>query len=367
MTSNQNTSGDWWTAPAPTPDSGIRQQAFDRQNQLTKPPGSLGRLEDMAIRLAAIQHQLTPSMEQVQVSVFAGDHGIVDEGVSAFPQAVTVEMQRNFIAGGAAISVLCREVGATLEVVNAGTRASADDLPGVIHCPVAPRTANFLREDAMNSSQWQAAMDIGQQAAIRAHDGLAHLFIGGEMGIGNTTAATAILSALCGIPVTSLTGPGTGLDRAGVKHKANIIEQALEHHRADLVGAEAISRIVGGFEIVALSGAYIAAAQRGIAVLVDGFICTAAAAVALQLNPSVSPYFFYSHCSAEPGHRAVLDHLGVRPIVDLNMRLGEGSGAATLVPMLRMACALHNSMATFDEAAVSGKADSNRPPSGEAS
>lgn len=345
----------WWATSAPAPNSATESAAIERQNQLTKPPGALGRLEQIAIALAAIQGQVKPQLENVFIAVFAGDHGIVEEGVSAFPQAVTVEMQRNFINGGAAISVLAKELGASLEVVNTGTHADPEQLPGVVHAPIARQTANFLLQDAMTEGQWQQALTLGRASVERAREQGAQLYIGGEMGIGNTSAATAMLSSLCGISVVEITGPGTGLNQQGVQHKAKIIKQALEIHHDALKSPQAISRIVGGFEIVALTGAYIAAAQAGIPVIVDGFICTAAAAAALQINPSIRPYLFFSHCSAEPGHLRVIQHLEVEPIVNLNLRLGEGSGAATVVPLLRLACALHNNMATFVEAAVSGK------------
>lgn len=345
----------WWTTPAAPPSNSMAQAATERQTQLTKPPGALGRLEQIAITLAAIQGQVKPVLDKVFIAIFAGDHGIVEEGVSAFPQAVTVEMQRNFINGGAAISVLAKELGAALEVVNTGTHADPQDLPGVIHEPIAAQTANFLLQDAMTVEQWQQALALGQASVARAVQQGAQLYIGGEMGIGNTTAATAMLSALCGLSVSDLTGPGTGLNQQGVQHKVRIIQQAMDIHCAALNSATDISRVLGGFEIVALTGAYIAAAQAGIAVVVDGFICTAAAAAALQINPSVRPYLLFSHCSAEPGHQRVIQFLEVAPMVDLNLRLGEGSGAATVVPLLRLACALHNNMATFAEAAVSEK------------
>ena len=352
------TSNPWWVEPAPSPSKTMRAEAMQRQNQLTKPPGALGRLEQIAIQLAAIQNRIKPSLEQVFIAVFAGDHGIVEEGVSAFPQAVTVEMQRNFINGGAAISVLAKELGATLEVVNTGTHAVPEQLPGVIHVPIANQTANFLLAPAMTEEQWQQALEMGKASVQRAHEQGAQLYIGGEMGIGNTTAATAMLAQLVDVSVAEITGPGTGLNQHGVQQKIKVIQQALALHASSLTSPAEISRILGGFEIAALTGAYIAAAQSGIAVIVDGFICTAAAAAALQMNPTIEPYLLFSHCSAEPGHQRVIEHLGMQPIVDLNMRLGEGSGAATVVPLLRLACALHGKMATFAEAAVSEKLDS---------
>jgi nicotinate-nucleotide--dimethylbenzimidazole phosphoribosyltransferase len=345
----------WWQTPARALNTACADAARARQNQLTKPPGSLGRLEDVAVQFAAIQHSDRPRVDPVHISIFAGDHGVVAEGVSAFPQAVTVEMQRNFVSGGAAISVLARQLGATLEVINCGTLADPTTLPKVIHAPVATQTQNFCETEAMTDAQWQQALLIGRAAIERAGQHQAHLFIGGEMGIGNTTAATALLCALTEMTPAELTGAGTGLDSHGIQHKTRVIERALQRHVDLLDDPAAVSRALGGFEIAALTGAYIAAAQAGIAVLVDGFICSAAALCALRLNPSVQPYLIFSHCSAEQGHRKLMTHLEASPLVDLNLRLGEGSGAAVTVPLLRAACALHNEMATFAEAAVSGK------------
>lgn len=349
------TAHDWWQHAAPQPSQEHLQQATDRQNQLTKPPGSLGKLEAIAIQLAAIQGKEKPTLNKTFISIFAGDHGITAEGISAFPQAVTVEMQRNFVNGGAAISVLAKQIQAELEVVNTGTHAAPEELPGVIHQPVAQQTENFLHASAMTDAQWRQTLSIGKESAARAHEKQMDLYIGGEMGIGNTSSATAILSALCDIDVEEITGPGTGLQQDGVRKKVEVLKQALLFHANNLQSPQAISQHLGGFEITALSGAYIAAAQLGMAILVDGFICTAAAAIAMALNPSIKPYLLFSHRSAEPGHRKVVEKLGIDPILDLNLRLGEGSGAAMVVPILQNACALHNNMATFAEAAVSNK------------
>lgn len=352
---SETSSASWWLQPARAASQAHADAALARQNQLTKPPGSLGRLEQVAIQLAGLQRSARPAVDPVHISIFAGDHGVVAEGVSAFPQAVTVEMQRNFVNGGAAISVLAKHLGASLEVINCGTLADPADLPGVIHAPVAAQTGNFCEADAMTQAQWEQALTIGQQAVERAAQQEARLFIGGEMGIGNTTAATALLCACTGLTPQDLSGAGTGLDSQGIQRKAQVVERALRHHAGKLGDTAAVSRALGGFEITALTGAYIAAAQSGIAVLVDGFICTAAAVCALRLNPSVQPWLIFSHCSAEQGHRKLMAHLNAAPLVDLNLRLGEGSGAAVTIPLLRAACALHNGMATFEEAAVSGK------------
>ncbi|MEN8169501.1 MAG: nicotinate-nucleotide--dimethylbenzimidazole phosphoribosyltransferase [Pseudomonadota bacterium] len=326
-----------------------------RQGQLTKPPGSLGRLEQAAVRLAGMQGVEKPLLERIHISVFAADHGVAAEGVSAFPQEVTVAMIANFAQGGAAISVLAKELGATLEVVDVGAISVPAELPGVISHRAGDGTANFAREAAMSEAQLAIALQAGEKAVNRAVAARAQLFIGGEMGIANTSAATAITCALLQRPAVELVGPGTGLKADGVSHKAQVIERALALHRDAMTSPLDILRCVGGFEIAALCGAYIAAAQRGLPVLVDGFISSSAALLALRINPAIAPWLMLSHASAEPGHVAMVEAIGDQPLLDLGMRLGEGSGAATTASLLRVACALHNNMATFAEAGVAEK------------
>ncbi|MGE7991424.1 nicotinate-nucleotide--dimethylbenzimidazole phosphoribosyltransferase [Pseudomonas sp. NPDC089554] len=345
----------WWRDACQPLDLAAMEQARARQQQLTKPTGSLGQLEALAITLAALQGRERPSLAQVVIAIFAGDHGVVEEGISAYPQAVTGQMLRNFVNGGAAISVLARELGATLEVIDLGTIDPDLDLPGVHHLRLGAGTANFARSTAMTDEQLHAALAAGRASVMRAATQGIQLFIGGEMGIGNTTAAAALASALLTCPAHTLSGPGTGLDSAGVRHKAEVIERSLRLHgvRADQP-LQALAR-VGGFEIAALVGAYLACAQQGIAVLVDGFICSVAALVAVRLNPQCRPWLLFAHQGAEPGHQAVLAALDAEPLLALGLRLGEGSGAALAVPLLRLACALHAQMATFAEAAVADR------------
>jgi len=351
-----NMEDQWLSGPALPLYEEARAQAAKRQGELTKPPGALGRLEELAISLCAMQGYEYPEMERILVTVFAADHGIAREGVSAFPQAVTAEMIRNFARGGAAICVAAREIGARLEVVNLGTVSPLEGLEGVRDLPLGPGTASFVQGPAMTPEQLFAAMEAGRQSALVAKSMQADLFIGGEMGIGNTSAAAALACALLDRDAQSLAGPGTGLEAGGVKRKARIIARALDLHRpAFEQGPLEILRRLGGFEIAGLCGAYIACAQEGIAILVDGYISTAAALLAVRINPGVRNWMLFSHNSAEPGHRLMLEALKARPLLDLGMRLGEGSGAAVAVPLLRMACALHNEMATFAEAGVSGK------------
>jgi nicotinate-nucleotide--dimethylbenzimidazole phosphoribosyltransferase len=346
----------WYDNPAASLDQKTLSAARERQSQLTKPPGSLGRLEEIGITLAAMQATQHPRIDKVWISVFAGDHGVTAEGVSAFPQAVTAEMVRNFSAGGAAISVLAGEWNARLEVVNVGTVAELEELPGVMDARVGPGTANFVSQPAMTDEQLQEALNAGRAAAERCAINGAQLFIGGEMGIGNTTSAAAVGCCLLALPADRLAGPGTGLDAVGVNHKAQVIERALAHHRQDGSLQDrplAALRCLGGFEIAALTGAYVRCGQLGVPVLVDGFITTVAALVAVRLRPELAAWLWYAHCSAEPGHRGLLEALAARPLLDLGMRLGEASGAAVAMPILRAAAALHARMATFAEAGVS--------------
>ncbi|KAF1006390.1 MAG: Nicotinate-nucleotide--dimethylbenzimidazole phosphoribosyltransferase [Pseudomonas fluorescens] len=345
----------WWLNPCKPLDSHTREQALARQQQLTKPAGSLGQLEALAVQLAGLQGQLKPAMEQVWITIFAGDHGVVAEGVSAFPQEVTGQMLHNFVTGGAAISVLARQLDAQLEVVDLGTVTPSLNLPGVRHLNIGSGTANFVNGAAMTAAQGGQALQAGRDSVLRAVASGAQLFIGGEMGIGNTTAASALACALLDCRVSDLTGPGTGLNAQGVSHKVAVIERALALHAADRNDVLQTLFNLGGFEIAALAGAYLACAQAGVAVLVDGFICSVAALVATRLNPGCREWLLFGHRGAEPGHRHVLQSLEAEPLLELGLRLGEGSGAALAVPLLRLACALHGQMATFAEAAVADR------------
>lgn len=345
----------WLDLPPASTDAVAGQAAEARQSVLTKPPGALGQLETLAIRLAAMQGAAHPRADCVHIAIFAADHGVAAEGVSAFPQAVTGEMVKNFAAGGAAISVLARHLGANLEVVNLGTVNDPGPLPGVVCEIIAPCSANLAQEAAMSHEQLGRALEAGRASVERARKENADLYIGGEMGIANTTAAAALACALLGAEAQQLAGPGTGLDAGGVSRKAEVIRRALALHGEYLADPREALRRLGGFEIAALAGAYLAAAQAGLPVLVDGFIASTAALAAVRIQPGVAEWLIYAHASAEPGHQRILQALAAQPLLDLGMRLGEGSGAATAVPLLRLACALHNEMATFTEAGVSNK------------
>ncbi|MGD8275181.1 MAG: nicotinate-nucleotide--dimethylbenzimidazole phosphoribosyltransferase [Thiohalocapsa sp.] len=343
---------DWFRDPAARPDLAAGKAAAAHQAQLTKPPGALGRLEALAVRLAALQGRERPGVDRVWITVFAADHGVAAAGVSAFPQAVTAQMVANMAAGGAAIAVLARQLGARMELVNLGTVAPVAAHPDVRDAVLGPGTSDFTRAPALSDEQLVRALNEGSAAVERAQAQGSELFIGGEMGIGNTTAATAVACALLDRAPAVLAGPGTGLDAAGVARKAAVIERGLVRHAGRLADPAGVLACVGGFEIAALAGAYIACAQRGLPALVDGFISTAAALAATRLCAGAGEWLLFSHRSGEPGHAAMLEALGGVCLLDLGMRLGEGSGAAVAVPLLRLACALHDEMATFAEAGI---------------
>ena len=347
----------WIKAACPEPSAQHRGAAEERQKLLTKPLGSLGVLEELAVRVAALQATDRPRAEVTPIVLFAGDHGITAQGVSAYPSAVTVEMLRNFAAGGAAIAVLARELGLSLHVVDVGTLAE-EPVAGVVTDKPRRGTRDFSDTPAMTTADLDFALAAGQRAIKRAVEPKADIVILGEMGIGNTTAAAAIAAALLGARAIDLVGAGTGLNAAGMSRKARVIESALSLHGLDEGPAEPLTVLasVGGLEIAALVGAMIAAAQARVPVLVDGFIASSAALVAVRANPSCAPWLIYSHRSMERGHALLLDALGAAPILDLKLRLGEGSGAALALPILRLACALHAGMATFPEAGISGPA-----------
>ncbi|NOX76450.1 MAG: nicotinate-nucleotide--dimethylbenzimidazole phosphoribosyltransferase [Gammaproteobacteria bacterium] len=348
---------DWLNAAVHPIDAQAHRDALARQSRLTKPPGALDQLETIAVQLAAMQGAADPAVNNVHIVVFAADHGIAAEGTSAFPQAVTGEMVKNFATGGAAISVMARHLNAHLEVVNLGCINDPGELPGVVNRPLGAGTANAAREPALTQQQLTDALDAGREAVSRAQHQHGELFIGGDMGIGNTASAAAVICALLEQPARAVTGPGTGLDDEGVARKVRVIDTALALHGpfAD-TPLEALRRL-GGFEIAALTGAFIHCAQVGLPVLVDGFIAGCAALVASRHNPAVRQWLLFGHHSAEPGHRLLLEALDARPLLNLGLRLGEGSGAAAALPLLRLACALHNEMATFAEAGVSEKSD----------
>lgn len=346
----------WFRETISPPSEKIAEAALAHQNQLTKPPGSLGQLETLAVSLCAMQGSLRPAMDKVVIRIFAADHGVVEEGVSAFPQAVTVEMVKNFLNGGAAISVLARASDADFAVVNMGMAARLV-LEGLIDCTVANGTHNFCRQPAMSPAQFMSALEAGRDVAEEAALDGAHCFIGGEMGIGNTTAAAALACGLLNQAPADMVGLGTGVSEAGYKRKLAAVERALKLHSGAFGQPEILAQCLGGFEIVALAGAYLQSASMRVAVLVDGFICTVAALLACQLNPGLRPWLLFAHRGAELGHQRVLEALSAKPLLALELRLGEGSGAGIALPLLKLACELHNGMATFSNAGISEQED----------
>lgn len=341
----------WFLNAAKSPSAEHIQQALARQAILTKPAGSLGKLEGLAVTLAGLQHRDKPCIEHIHIQIFAADHGIAAENVSAFPQAVTGQMVQNFSAGGAAIAVLAQAIGANLAVSNVGTVSELPAMAKVADQRIAAGTANFANTAAMSHAECLKALAIGQGTVKEPLD----LWIGGEMGIANTTSATALACALLSLPANTLVGPGTGISLESQQHKAHVIDQALGHHNACDNDALTNLALLGGFEIAALVGAYISAAQQGVPVLIDGYICTVAARYAMAINPSTKPWLILSHSSAEPGMRLLIDAFEQPPLVQLDLRLGEASGAAITVPLLKLACDLHNNMATFADAGVDNK------------
>lgn len=338
-------------------DDGARQEAARRLDSLTKPLGSLGYLEELVRRYAAVRHDPSAKSGNAALLVFVADHGIADEGVSAYPKAVTEQMLRNIARGGAGISVLARHHGYDLKVVDVGVAAdtSAEGLPGVIYRRIGPGTRNFMRERAMTAAQATRALEVGIETVGEAVAGGATLVGIGEMGIANSTSAAALMSAITGVDVAMMAGRGTGLDDAGWQHKVEVLRASLQRHRETFTDGCQLLAALGGFEIAAMAGVCLGAAARRVPTVVDGFIATAAAAVADRIFPGLASRLFFSHRSAEGGHQMVLEHLYARPILDLDLRLGEGTGAALAISVIQAALAMYHEMATFAGAGVAEK------------
>lgn len=336
-------------------DSAAIRAATERQARLTKPMGALGRLETLSIQLAGICRQVRPQLERRAIVVAAASHGVAEAGVSTYPSAVTAQMVLNFLAGGAAINVLADQAGAQLVVVDAGV---ADELPAhprLLDRKLAPGTRNLLYEPAMSAGHAHEIVVVGIALAHELADRDVRLIGLGEMGIGNTTAAAAIVAAITGAPVAQVTGRGTLIDDARLAHKVAVIEQALARQPLRPDQPLAVLSSVGGYEIGLLAGVCLGAAARQIPIVLDGYITAAAALIAAQLCPALRDYLIASHRSVEPGHTVALEALGLKPLLDLEMRLGEGSGAALALPIVVSAARLLDEMATFDQAGVDEK------------
>jgi len=335
------------------PDGAAGLEAQRCLDQLTKPPGSLGRLEELARRLAEITGTCPPVISHPVIFTLAGDHGVVEEGVSAYPQVVTAQMVENFLRGGAAVNVLARHAGARVVVADLGVAAPLVEHVSLKAMKIAPGTRNMSRGPAMTRAEARAAIEAGIELVESEQRRRLDLIGTGEMGIGNTTAASAMLAVFTGAPIEDVTGRGTGLDEAGRRRKVQAIERALLVNGPDPGDALDVLAKVGGFEIAGLAGVVLAGAARRIPVLLDGFITGAAALAAVRLKPEARYVLLASHRSAEPGHRHALDALGLDPYLDLGMRLGEGTGAALCIDLARAAVTILTEMATFKSAGVS--------------
>jgi nicotinate-nucleotide--dimethylbenzimidazole phosphoribosyltransferase len=339
------------------PDEAAIASARARQNRLAKPAGSMGRLEALSVQLAGLFRNPRPSVARKAIVIMAADHGIVRQGVSAYPADVTAQMVLNFLAGGAAINVLARQAGARVRIVDVGVAADLSGYDGLVHRKVALGTADFTRGPAMTASQAGEAIQAGIDALTdEAALGL-DLVATGEMGIGNTTPSSALTAVLTGSPLAEVTGRGTGMDEQGLQRKIAAIETGLAVNRPDPADAFDVLCKVGGLEIAGLAGVIIGGAQHGIPVVIDGFISSAAAVVAAGMVPEVKPYLIASHRSVERGHAVLLEHLGLCPLFDLDLRLGEGTGAALAFHVIEASVCILDEMATFAEAGVSDRED----------
>lgn len=339
------------------PDPAWAERAWERLDSLTKPPRSLGKLEELAVRLAASQATDRPTASPSAIVLMAGDHGVVEEGVSAWPSEVTFQMMVNFTRGGAAINQLAARTHSKLVLVDVGVASDTSGLEGVVQAKVRPGTRNLAREMAMTREEAAEAVCVGARIAQELAAEGVKVIGTGEMGIGNSTAAAALVAGFTGVPVTRVAGRGTGVDDSAFAHKKRVIDRALKLHRIDPNDPLKTLSELGGLEIAGMAGLFVGGAAAGISVISDGFISASAALAAVRLCPSSAEYIFPSHLSAEPGHHVALVALGLEPFLDMDMRLGEGTGAAMGVCALEAACCIINGMATFAEAGVSGRVE----------
>lgn len=335
-----------------TPQSSALSAALQRKiDQKTKPLGALGQLEALALQIGLCQNTLTPSLNKPCILIFAGDHGIAESGVSAYPQTVTAQMVANFLSGGAAISVLARQHQLELLIVDAGVNADLEAHPRLIEAKIGNGTQNFLMQAAMSTEDCEKALRAGAELVLQQHDNGCNCIGFGEMGIGNTSSAALLMHCLTALPLAQCAGRGTGLNDGQLQHKLAILQQALKRH-PNITGPLTALAAFGGFEIAMMVGAYLKAAELGMLIMVDGFIASTALLVACKLYPQVLDYCVFSHVSSEHGHQALLDHFNARALLNLDLRLGEGSGIALAYPLLQSAILFLNEMATFAEAGV---------------
>lgn len=334
-------------------DHTLKPFLLSKIDQKTKPLGALGVLELIALQIGLIQNSLTPSLKNPVLLVFAADHGVATAGVSSYPQAVTAQMVLNFLNGGAAINVFARQNGFALRVIDAGVNFVFDDHPQLVHAKVGYGTKNFLLEPAMTILECEQAMMFGVELVKQEISAGSNVFAFGEMGIGNTSASSCLMSLLCDIPIAECVGRGTGVDDVGLRKKIGLLTQAISAHSIDRNDPMQVLAKFGGFEIAMMTGAMLAAAEAGGILLIDGFIATAALLVASRLAPNVLHYCIFAHCSGEAGHRRLLEYLQVKPLLDAGLRLGEGTGAVLAYPLVQASVNFLNEMASFESAGVS--------------
>ena len=337
------------------PDLSLKAALQKKIDGKTKPIGALGKLEALALQVGLVQSSLAPRLEKPVMLVFAGDHGIVEAGVTPYPQAVTQQMVQNFLAGGAGINVFARQQHMDIRIIDAGVNHTFGPEQGLIDAKIGKGTRNFFNEPAMTLEQCEQALARGADLAVAEVRNGSNVLGFGEMGIGNTSSAAALMAVLCGLPVSRCAGRGTGLDDAGLRKKIAVLEQALQGHSLD--GSNAVETLAtfGGFEIAMMAGAMLGAAEQKALLIIDGFIATAALLVASRLQPAILNYCVFAHRSGEAGHALLLEHLNAEPLLDLGLRLGEGTGAALAYPLLQAAVNFLNEMASFESASVSQK------------
>ncbi len=339
----------------PAVERGLTEQLQHKIDHKTKPLGALGQLERLALQIGLVQNTLAPALHSPHLLVFAGDHGITAEGVSAYPQDVTWQMVLNFLNGGAAINVFALQHDIRLRVIDAGVNHDLPAHPNLTQAKIAYGTKNFLTQAAMTQDECHRGLQLGAEHIDRIRTGGCNIVGFGEMGVGNTAAAAAIMSRMCELPLEVCVGRGAGLGDSQLRHKIEVLRRALHHHavRRPLE----VLRTFGGFEMVQMCGAMLQAARHRLLVLVDGFIATAAFLIAAQLQPAMHDYAIFCHVSDEHGHRRLLKHMGATPLLDLRLRLGEGTGCALAYPLIDASVRFLNDMASFEQAGVAGKKD----------
>lgn len=333
------------------PDENLRPSIIDKINNLTKPKGSLGRLEEIALQIALIQQTLTPALHKPQNIIFAADHGIVEEGVSLSPKEVTWQQLSNFLHGGAGVNFLCRQHGFELKIVDVGVDYDLPYEKGIIDMKVRRGTRNYLYEAAMTQEEMELCIERGAEVVRRCHEEGSNVLSFGEMGIGNTSSSSLWMTYFTGIPLEQCVGAGSGLNQQGIRHKYEVLKRSMENYNGD-GSATDIIRYFGGLEMVMAVGAMLQAAELKMLILVDGFIMTNCMLAAMQLCPSVKDYAIFGHCGDESGHKLILEYMQAKPLINLGLRLGEGTGAICAYPLVDSAVRMINEMDNFAHASI---------------